>query len=59
MNEGLKKLKKLWDEKPAETIIVLSTAIFAIAKLTDSVSAAQGRRAYSEQVKLSKIRAGV
>ena len=58
MNEGMKKMKKLWDDKPAETIVVLSTAVFAVAKLVDSVSAAQGRRAYAQQVQLSKFRAG-
>ena len=44
------KLKKQWNEHPLECIIVISLAITATAKLVDSMSAAQGRRAYAKQI---------
>lgn len=59
MNEGLKKLKQLWNDKPAEFIVVMSAAAVAAVKVIDAVSAAQGRRAYAQQVQLSKIKAGL
>jgi hypothetical protein len=59
MNEGLKKLKQLWNDKPAEFIVVMSAAAIAAVKVIDAVSAAQGRRAYAQQVQLSKIKAGL
>ena len=59
MNEGLRKLKRKWDENPTQVLSAGALAITALAKLIDSVSAAQGRHAYAEQVKLSKIRHGI
>lgn len=59
MNRGLKKLKEMWDEKPAETIIVISTLLYTGAKLIDAVGSAQSRHAYNQQVKINKIRAGL
>lgn len=58
-NAGLKKLKQKWDESPVETLIVVSLAVTATAKLIDSISAAQGRRAYAQQVAISKMRNGI
>lgn len=59
MNEGLKKLKKSWDDKPAETLLVLASVAASAAMLLNAFSAAQGRHAYAQQVKLSKIRSGI
>lgn len=58
MNEGIRKLKQKFNENPVQVIVVASLAVTAIAKLIDATSAAQGRRAYAQQVELSKIRAG-
>ena len=44
------KLKKAWDENPLAVIGIGVLAITATAKLIDSLSAAQGRRAYARQV---------
>ncbi len=44
------KLKKAWDENPLAVIGVGVLAVTATAKIIDSVSAAQGRRAYARQV---------
>lgn len=59
MNNGLNKLKQYWNEKPVETLLVLSAVAVSAAKLIDAVSAAQGRRAYSQQVQISKARQGL
>ena len=59
MNEGLRKLKKKWDENPTQVLVVGALVIGSVAKLIDAVSAAQGRHAYAEQVKISKIRNGI
>lgn len=58
MQEGIRKLKQKFNENPVQVIIVASLAVTAAAKLIDAVSAAQGRRAYSTQVSLAKMRAG-
>lgn len=50
------KLKKKFDENPLETIAVCALAVTAAAKLLDAVSAAQGRRAYAQQVQYSTRR---
>ena len=44
------KLKKAWDENPLAVIAIGALAVGATAKLIDSLSAAQGRRAYAKQV---------
>lgn len=44
------KLKKAWDENPVAVIAVGAFALTAVAKTVDSLSAAQGRRAYAKQV---------
>jgi hypothetical protein len=44
------KLKKAWDENPLAVVAIGALAITATAKLIDSMSAAQGRRAYARQV---------
>ena len=44
------KLKKHWNDHPLEVIMVGSLAATAAAKLLDSMSAAQGRRAYAKQI---------
>ena len=59
MNEGLKKLKRKWDENPTQVLLYGAIFIAAVAKLVDAVSAAEGRHAYAEQVKISKIRNGI
>ena len=50
MNKGIEKLKKRFEEDPVTVIIVASLAVTAAAKLIDSLSAAQGRKAYAQQV---------
>lgn len=52
MNKGIEKLKRKWEEDPVTVIIVATFAMGAAAKLIDSLSAAQGRRAYARQVDL-------
>ena len=44
------KLKKAWDDNPLMVIGIGVVAVTAAAKLIDSVSVAQGRRAYARQV---------
>ena len=50
MNKGIEKLKKKFEEDTITFIIVASFAVTAAAKLIDAASAAQGRRAYAQQV---------
>lgn len=50
MDNWKTKLKKYWNENPVGCIVVGSLAVTATAKLIDSLSAAQGRRAYARQV---------
>lgn len=50
MNKGIEKLKRKFEEDPITTIMVASLAVTAAAKLIDSLSAAQGRRAYAKGV---------
>lgn len=59
MNEGLKKLKRKWDENPTQVLVVGALVIGSVAKLIDAVSAAQGRHAYAEQVKIRKFQQGL
>jgi hypothetical protein len=44
------KLKEQWNENPLAVIAVTGFAATAVAKIVDSMSAAQGRRAYAKQV---------
>ena len=50
MNRGIAKIKQKFEEDPITVIMVASVAAIAAAKLIDSMSAAQGRRAYAKQV---------
>lgn len=50
------KLKKKYEENPLETIAITALAVTAAAKLIDALSAAQGRRAYAQQVRYSTRR---
>lgn len=50
MSEWKKKLKQAWNENPMQCIVIGSGAIYAVAKLIDACSAAQGRRAYAKQI---------
>lgn len=50
MNKGIEKLKRKFEEDPVTVILVVSLAVTAAAKFVDSMSAAQGRRAYAQQV---------
>lgn len=52
MKPGWDKLKQKFNENPLQVILIGSLAVTAAAKLIDSVSAAQGRRAYAQQVNL-------
>jgi len=44
------KLRQTWNDNPLMVIAVGAFAATAAAKLIDSMSAAQGRRAYARQV---------
>jgi len=59
MNEGWKKLKQKWNENPTQVLLVGGIFIASVAKFIDAVSAAQGRHAYAEQVKISKFKNGM
>lgn len=50
MNKGWDKIKRKFEEDPITVIMVGALAATAAAKLIDSLSAAQGRRAYAKQV---------
>jgi len=52
MHKGWNKIKQKFEENPLQVILIASLAATAAAKLIESVSAAQGRRAYAENVKL-------
>ena len=45
------ELKKEWDENPLKVLLVTALVSNAAARLMNSVSAVQGRRAYAKQVK--------
>ena len=45
------KLKKQWNENPLQCIVIGAFAATAAAKVLDSVSAAQSRHAYAQQIK--------
>jgi hypothetical protein len=49
-NKGINKIKTAWANDPMLTIVIASLAITAVAKVMDSASAAQGRRAYAKSV---------
>jgi len=50
IKQGLDRLKQKFNEDPLTVILVGSLALGAAAKVIDSASAAQGRRAYAKQV---------
>jgi hypothetical protein len=45
------KIKREWNDNPLTVIAIGSVAATAAAKIIDSLSAIQGRRAYAKQVK--------
>jgi hypothetical protein len=52
MQKGWNKIKQKFEENPLQVILIGSIAITAVAKLIDAQSAAKGRRAYAESVRL-------
>jgi len=50
MKIGIDKLKQKFNEDPLQVIMIGALAATAAAKLLDSMSAAQGRRAYARQI---------
>ncbi len=50
-NFTLARIKVVWDEQPMTVIAVGALGIMAFARLIDSVSAAQERRAYVRHLK--------
>lgn len=50
MKKTIAQLKAAWNENPLAVIAVGAATVTAVAKLVDSTSAAQGRRAYAKQV---------
>ena len=49
-NQGVQKIKRRFDEDPITVLLVSATVATAAAKLFDTFSAAQGRRAYAKQI---------
>lgn len=49
-------IKRAWNENPIALIAAGALAATSVAKVVDATSAAQGRRAYAKQVKLSEKR---
>lgn len=49
MNKGIEKLKEKFEEDPITVIAVGSMAAVAAAKLIDSLSGVQSRRAYAKR----------
>ncbi len=50
MKTGIEKIKQKFNEDPLQVIMIGALAATAAAKLLDSMSAAQGRRAYARQI---------
>jgi len=50
MKLNLTPLKRAWNENPMLVLGVGAAVVTAASKLLDSVSAAQGRKAYAKQV---------
>lgn len=50
MNKFLAKLQQQAEDNPILVLGVGAAAVTAVAKLVESVSAVQGRRAYAKQV---------
>lgn len=56
MKDNWTKTQEFARRHPMETLAVVVTVISTLPKMIDSVSAAQGRRAYAKQVKYSTRR---
>lgn len=56
IKRGFVKLKMAWEDNPVMVIAVGAAAMTATAKLIDSISAVQGRRAYAKQINLKAKR---
>ena len=52
MSKAIDRIKAEWNANPLTVIGVAGLAASAAAKLIDSVSAVQGRRAYAKSVNL-------
>jgi len=52
MQKGWNKIKQEFEENPMRVILYGGIALTALAKFIEAASAAQGRRAYAESVKL-------
>jgi len=52
MNKAWTRIKKEFEEHPLQVILIGSIALTALAKVIEAGSAAQGRRAYAESVRL-------
>lgn len=50
ININLDAIKREFEQNPVGTLAVGAVAVTAVSKLLDSVSAAQGRRAYARQI---------
>lgn len=46
----IEDLKKKWEEDPIVALGVVAAVVTAAAKLIDSLSARQGRKAYAKQI---------
>lgn len=52
--KAIDRLKQTWNENPLLVISTGALAVTAAAKLLDSVSSVQSRRAYSKQINRKK-----
>lgn len=52
--KAIDQLKKTWNENPLAVIGTAALAATAAAKLMDSVSSVQSRRAYAKQINRKK-----
>jgi hypothetical protein len=50
MQKTIDRIKREFEENPMQTLMVGALVVTATAKLIDALSAAQGRRAYAQQV---------
>jgi hypothetical protein len=50
LKNGFVKLQTSWEENPIAVLAVSAAFMTASAKLIDSISAVQGRRAYARQI---------
>lgn len=51
---GVSKLMTVWEENPVLVLTVISGMAYSAAKVVDTVSSVQSRRAYAKQINRKK-----